>query len=136
MIGKELKAKRVEKEITISKLHKLTGIGLIELSRYEIELKPPTIEHLKLICDCLNLDYTHYLEILKNEDASVYAKNKQEWERFNLVCDIIGKAKPKIKPDEITRKPCICGGTLLIRKSACNGHVCAICNNCGFKMIE
>lgn len=136
MIGKELKAERIKKEITISRLHKLTGIGLIELSQYDIELKPPTIEHLKLICNYLNLDYKHYLEILKNEDASVYAKNKQEWEEFNLICDIIGKSKPDIKPDETIKKTCICGGILSIKKSAYNGHVCAACNKCGFKMIE
>ena len=81
MIGKILKKKRLELNMTLTQISKNTGIDVGHLSHIENGERNPSYKTLKLICDVLNISVNH----LWNYTGKSVKEDRENYEYMNYI---------------------------------------------------
>lgn len=75
MLGKRLKALRIEKGITLQSMSDKSGFSIGYLSKVERDITSPTVKHLEKLCEILECDLQH---ILSDKEDSIPVMKKYE----------------------------------------------------------
>ena len=87
-ISERIRIVRQQKNISQTKLAKITGINIKSLSRYELGASNPPANAIKSIADALEIS-TDYL--LSDKDVKI--KDKNLFKKFELIQNMNGKTK-------------------------------------------